>query len=132
MSRSSLPSGALTDDHHALDEMSSPSPSRDRTDSPVMEDDARSEDQRTQSSLHYSLLGPSLLKAGQDGVDQSKISEIIYNASKGSKFFKHEEKRDEQLTHRIETILQRKRELEGESTLNEVRKVDERVCAKYS
>ena len=49
------------------------------------------------SSLHYSLLGPSLLKAGQDGVDQTKIGEIIYNASVGSKFFAHEERRDEQV-----------------------------------
>jgi len=49
------------------------------------------------STLHYSLLGPSLLKAGQEGVDQAKVSEIIYNASRGSKFFKHEEKRDEQV-----------------------------------
>lgn len=49
------------------------------------------------TSLHYSLLGPSLLKAGQDGVDQTKVSEIIYNASKGSKFFQHEERRDEQV-----------------------------------
>jgi len=48
-------------------------------------------------SLRHSLLGPSLLKAGQDKVDQSKVGEIIYNASKGSKFFKHEEERDEQV-----------------------------------
>lgn len=47
--------------------------------------------------MHYSLLGPSLLKAGQDGVDQTKVGEIIYNASVGSKFFAHEEKRDEQV-----------------------------------
>ena len=49
------------------------------------------------TSLRNSLLGPSLLKAGQDKVDQNKVGEIIYNASKGSKFFKHEEKRDEQV-----------------------------------
>jgi len=48
-------------------------------------------------SLRHSLLGPSLLKAGQDKVDQKRVGEIIYNASKGSKFFKHEEKRDEQV-----------------------------------
>lgn len=49
------------------------------------------------TSLRHSLLGPSLLKAGQDQVDQQKVGEVIYNASKGSKFFKHEEKRDEQV-----------------------------------
>ena len=31
-------------------------------------------------SLKYHLLGPSLTKAGQDTVDQQKVSEIIYNA----------------------------------------------------
>ena len=33
-------------------------------------------------SLKYHLLGPSLTKSGQDGVDQKKVSEIIYKASK--------------------------------------------------
>ena len=33
-------------------------------------------------TLKYHLLGPSLTKAGQDTVDQQKVSEIIYNASK--------------------------------------------------
>jgi DNA polymerase kappa len=77
----------------------------------------------TRSSLHYSLLGPSLLKAGQDGVDQSAISEIIYAASVGSKYFAHESKRDEALTSRISALVQKKAELEA-SVTNEIRKVD--------
>ena len=79
------------------------------------------------SSLHYSLLGPSLLKAGQGGVDQSKVSEIIYNASKGSKFFEHESRRDEQLTERIAAILKRKEELEKTDLRPELRRADEQV-----
>lgn len=96
------------------------------------------------SSLHHSLLGPSLLKAGQEGVDQAKVGEIIYNASKGSRFFRHEEKRDEQvprcpgnlcwldgdlfqLTKRIDAILERKKELQAGSLSNELRRVDEQV-----
>ncbi|KAL8964187.1 MAG: hypothetical protein Q9183_004633, partial [Haloplaca sp. 2 TL-2023] len=63
-------------------------------------------------TLKYHLLGPSLTKAGQDAVDQQKVSEIIYNASKGSKFFNNEENRDKNLTKKIEKILSRKRELE--------------------
>jgi hypothetical protein len=47
------------------------------------------------TSLHHSLLGPSLMKAGQEGVDQQKVGEIIYAASVGSKFFENEERRDE-------------------------------------
>ncbi|OAA56094.1 DNA-directed polymerase kappa [Cordyceps fumosorosea ARSEF 2679] len=63
-------------------------------------------------TLKYSLLGPSLTKAGQDSVDQTKVSEIIYNASKGSKFFNREEERDKVLTQKIEGILRRKKELD--------------------
>lgn len=63
-------------------------------------------------SLKHSLLGPSLTKSGQDGVDQKKVSEIIYNASKGSKFFNNEENKDKALTRKIARILAKKRELE--------------------
>ncbi|EGX91840.1 DNA-directed polymerase kappa [Cordyceps militaris CM01] len=64
-------------------------------------------------TLKYHLLGPSLTKAGQDSVDQNKVSEIIYNASKGSKFFNREEERDKVLTQKIERILRRKKELDS-------------------
>ncbi|USW48466.1 Putative UmuC domain, DNA polymerase, Y-family, little finger domain, DNA polymerase IV [Septoria linicola] len=63
-------------------------------------------------SLKYHLLGPSLTKSGQDGVDQSKVSDIIYNASKGSKYFNNEENKDKTLTVKINSILAKKRELQ--------------------
>ncbi|KAK5113621.1 hypothetical protein LTR62_003248 [Meristemomyces frigidus] len=63
-------------------------------------------------SLKHSLLGPSLTKSGQDGVDQKKVSEIIYNASKGSKYFNNEEHKDKNLTVKINRILAKKRELQ--------------------
>ncbi|KAK2067837.1 hypothetical protein P8C59_001543 [Phyllachora maydis] len=63
-------------------------------------------------SLKYSLLGPSLTKAGQDSVDQSKVSDIIYNASKGSKFFHREEQKDKVLTGKIDALVAKKRRLE--------------------
>jgi DNA polymerase kappa len=75
-------------------------------------------------TLKYSLLGPSLTKSGQDNVDQQKVclsaprylplltlcqvSEIIYNASKGSKYFNNEETRDKNLTEKISRILSKK------------------------
>ncbi|KAJ6151677.1 hypothetical protein N7470_006805 [Penicillium chermesinum] len=62
-------------------------------------------------TLKYQLLGPSLTKAGQDKVDQQKVSEIIYNASKGSKFFNHEQDRDRNLTVKIERIRKEKARL---------------------
>ncbi|KAI9682008.1 MAG: hypothetical protein M1817_000062 [Caeruleum heppii] len=75
-------------------------------------------------SLKYHLLGPSLTKAGQDLVDQQKVSEIIYNASKGSKFFSNEEVKDKDLTEKIERILSRKRLLEVQDTTRDLRRAD--------
>ncbi|KAK3940039.1 DNA polymerase [Diplogelasinospora grovesii] len=76
------------------------------------------------ASLKYSLLGPSLTKAGQDSVDQSKVSEIIYNASKGSKFFNREEVKDKILTAKIDQILAKKHHLETLDLSRELRDAD--------
>ncbi|KAH7126947.1 DNA polymerase kappa [Dendryphion nanum] len=79
-------------------------------------------------SLKYSLLGPSLTKAGQDAVDQSKVSEIIYNASKGSKFFNNEEVRDRNLTEKISRILARKQQLEKLDLSHDLRRADDYIA----
>ncbi|ODA82018.1 hypothetical protein RJ55_00523 [Drechmeria coniospora] len=76
------------------------------------------------SSLKYRLLGPSLTKAGQEQVDQSKVSDVIYNASRGSKFFNQEEARDKILTEKIAQMLERKRQLEKQGTGQELRHAD--------
>ncbi|OQE26943.1 hypothetical protein PENFLA_c006G01578 [Penicillium flavigenum] len=76
-------------------------------------------------TLKYQLLGPSLTKAGQDSVDQQKVSEIIYNASKGSKFFNHEQQRDRNLTLKIERIVKEKARLERLDLNSELRRADE-------
>ncbi|KAL2872899.1 hypothetical protein SGCOL_011960 [Colletotrichum sp. CLE4] len=78
-------------------------------------------------TLKYSLLGPSLTKSGQDSVDQSKVSEIIYNASKGSKFFNREEERDKTLTKKIEQILEKKRHIEKQDLSRELRLADQLI-----
>ncbi|KAI7900839.1 uncharacterized protein BX663DRAFT_516694 [Cokeromyces recurvatus] len=51
------------------------------------------------------LAGPSVNKAGLEGVDKDKVNSIIYEASKGSAFFEREKKRDMAVTKRINTIL---------------------------
>ncbi|KAI4192786.1 MAG: hypothetical protein LQ346_004154 [Caloplaca aetnensis] len=79
-------------------------------------------------TLKYRLLGPSLTKPGQDTVDQQKVSEIIYNASKGSKFFNNEESRDKNLTQKIEKILARKRQLERIDLASDSRRADEYIA----
>ncbi|KAL0934867.1 DNA-directed polymerase [Colletotrichum truncatum] len=94
-------------------------------------EDALSEDEKAIAShgtLKYSLLGPSLTKAGQDSVDQSKVSEIIYNASKGSKFFNREEERDKVLTKKIEQILEKKHRLEKQDLSRELRLADQLIA----
>ncbi|KIW07253.1 uncharacterized protein PV09_02108 [Verruconis gallopava] len=78
-------------------------------------------------TLKHRLLGPSLTKSGQDAVDQKKVAEIIYNASKGSKFFNNEEARDRQLTEKINRILDRKRQLEKLDLSHDLRKADEYI-----
>ncbi|KAL1845836.1 hypothetical protein Plec18170_009542 [Paecilomyces lecythidis] len=76
-------------------------------------------------TLKYHLLGPSLTKAGQDTVDQRKVSEIIYNASKGSKFFNREEIRDQALTEKINRIQAEKARLERLDLSQDLRKADD-------
>ncbi|ROV95848.1 hypothetical protein VSDG_05135 [Cytospora chrysosperma] len=80
------------------------------------------------ASLKYSLLGPSLNKAGQDSVDQKKVSEIIYKASKGSKYFNREEERDKILTVKIDRILEKKRQLDDLDLSREQRKADNLIA----
>ncbi|EMD65610.1 hypothetical protein COCSADRAFT_86898 [Bipolaris sorokiniana ND90Pr] len=79
-------------------------------------------------SLKYHLLGPSLTKAGQDSVDQSKVSDIIYNASKGSKFFNNEEAKDKNLTDKIEKILAKRRHLDKLDLTSDLRKADDYIA----
>ena len=79
-------------------------------------------------SLKHHLLGPSLTKAGQDTVDQKKVSEIIYEASKGSKFFNNEEAKDKNLTQKIERILKLKAQLDKIDLKHDLRRADDYIA----
>lgn len=72
------------------------------------------------SSLPYGRVTVSLTVAYQ-------VSEIIYNASKGSKFFNREEERDKTLTRKIEQILEKKRHLEKQDLSRELRLADQLI-----
>ena len=80
-------------------------------------------------SLKHHLLGPSLTKAGQDAVDQKKVAEVIYEASKGSKFFTNEENKDKNLTVKIERILKLKAQLEKQDLKHDLRRADEYIAS---
>lgn len=57
-----------------------------------------------------------------------QVSDIIYDASKGSKFFAHEENRDKNLTVKIEKILEKKGRLEKLNLTRDQKKADEYVA----
>ncbi|ORY86088.1 hypothetical protein BCR37DRAFT_376616 [Protomyces lactucae-debilis] len=79
-------------------------------------------------TLRKRLAGPSVAKPGQEGVDQDKINQIIYDASLGSKFFNNEKKKDEQLTQKIEATLARARQItQGDLSADE-RRVDIQIA----
>ncbi|KAL2367525.1 DNA polymerase kappa subunit [Blastomyces gilchristii SLH14081] len=89
-------------------------------------DDAQAtETEETDETLKYRLLGPSLTKAGQSAVDQRKVSEIIYNVSRGSKFFTHEKSRNQLLTTKIELIISQKQKIEEHGLLLHTRRTDQ-------
>ena len=98
--------------------------SRDRPERPQPARTASAE----HDSLKYHLLGPSLTKAGQDTVDQTKVSEVIYNASKGSKFFNNEEVKDKNLTEKINKILAKRRQLEKIDLTSDQRRADDYIA----
>jgi len=56
-------------------------------------------------SLLLRLAGPSATKAGLS-TEQTEINRIIAEASKGSKFYENEKRKDEEVTTRIQHILQ--------------------------
>ncbi|KAG9692083.1 DNA polymerase kappa, partial [Aureobasidium melanogenum] len=90
-------------------------------------DDPTNPESSQHHTLKYHLLGPSLTKPGQDDVDQKKVSEIIYEASKGSKFFLQEEQKDKNLTIKINRIFAKKRQLDRLDLSHDLRKADEYV-----
>lgn len=75
-------------------------------------------------SLKHHLLGPSLTKAGQNGVDQKKVAEVIYEASKGSKYFNNEEVKDKNLTLKIDRIVKLKAQLDKIDLKQDLRRAD--------
>lgn len=41
---------------------------------------------------------------GMDGVDKEKVQRIVYEMSKGSKYFEHEEKKEAYMKQKIESM----------------------------
>lgn len=56
-------------------------------------------------SVPMSRIGLNDNKAGMEGLDKAKINQIILEASKGSKYYENETKKEKQVSKRIESML---------------------------
>lgn len=79
-------------------------------------------------TLRKRLAGPSVAKSGQDGVDQDRVNQIIYDASEGSKYFRNEQKKDVELTEKIARTLKRAQELRSSDLSATERSIDRRIA----
>lgn len=67
-------------------------------------------------------------KAGMEGLDRDKINAIIMEASKGSRFYENELKRDQQVNQRIEKMMQQKSSITEEKLKKARLKVEKMVA----
>ncbi|NXF41627.1 POLK polymerase, partial [Nyctibius bracteatus] len=66
-------------------------------------------------------------KAGMQGLDKEKINTIIMEATKGSRFYENELKKDRQVNQRIEKIMQLKEKITTQQLLKAQLQVDKLV-----
>lgn len=66
-------------------------------------------------------------KAGMQGLDKERINKIIMEATKGSKFYENELKKDQQVNQRIEKMMQLKEKITSQQLLRAQMQVDKLV-----
>lgn len=66
-------------------------------------------------------------KAGMQGLDKEKINKIIMEATKGSRFYENELKKDQQVNQRIEKMMQLKEKITAQQLLKAQLQVDKLV-----
>ncbi|NXL67316.1 POLK polymerase, partial [Chordeiles acutipennis] len=66
-------------------------------------------------------------KAGMQGLDKEKINKIILEATKGSRFYENELKKDQQVNQRIEKMMQLKEKITAQQLLKAQLQVDKLV-----
>ena len=69
-----------------------------------MEDENKELSSPTEESLSRIELNTN--KAGMEGLDKTKINQIIMNASKGSKYYNNELQRERKVTERSKALLE--------------------------
>ncbi|NWT04861.1 POLK polymerase, partial [Mionectes macconnelli] len=66
-------------------------------------------------------------KAGMQGLDKEKINKIIMQATKGSRFYENELKKDQQVNQRIEKMIQLKEKITAQQLLKAQLQMDKLV-----
>lgn len=67
------------------------------------------------------------LKAGMQGLDKAKVNQIIFEASKGSRFHNNELRKDEQITKKIKSMMERVDKVTAAQTANSLKVVDKEI-----
>ncbi|XP_067294356.1 DNA polymerase kappa isoform X2 [Pseudorasbora parva] len=67
-------------------------------------------------------------KAGMEGLDRDKINKIILEASKGSKFYENELKKERQVNQRIEKMMEQKSRITKDQMKQAQAEVDKLKC----
>ena len=74
-----------------------------------------------------SRMGLNVHKAGMEGLDRERINEIILNASKGSKYYENELKKENQVTSRINQLLAKMKQLTNSQKSSALVSVDKEI-----
>ena len=76
-----------------------------------------------------SRIGLNAHKAGMEGLDKKKINQIILEASKGSKFYENEVKKEQQVTARINHLLEELEKITPAQKLSALKAADREIQA---
>ena len=77
--------------------------------------------------LPVSRIGLNIHKAGMEGLDRERINEIILNASKGSKYYENEVKKEAQVTIKITHLLSKLKQLTEAQKCSALNTVDKEI-----
>ena len=76
-----------------------------------------------------SRIGLNANKAGMEGLDKAKINQVILEASKGSKFYENEVKKEKQATQRVNQMLKDLKKITPAEKLSALRATDKEIEA---
>lgn len=81
----------------------------------------------SQSSPSLSRIGLNVHKAGMEGLDQKKINQIILEASKGSKYYLNEVRKEQEVLKRVDHMLATVKQLTAAQRASALKTIDKQV-----